>query len=132
MNKKTISSFHIFFNTSKDILIWDGNCKFCQKCIDWLISRGGDEKLFLVPFQQIPYPPMNGEFEKECIQSIQFLKSTHEIFTGGDAFIEILFAVGYNKIARIMTKPILKNIINNLYFFMAKNRIFLSRFIKRK
>tara|TARA_B110000014_G_C19974811_1_gene504724 strand:+ start:144 stop:542 length:399 start_codon:yes stop_codon:yes gene_type:complete len=132
MHKKTISSLHTFFGTSKNILIWDGNCKFCQKCMNWLISKGGEKKIFLIPFQKIPYPPMSDEFKKECIQSIQLLKLNHEIFTGGDAISEILFAIEYKKIANMMRKPILRKFSNYLYVFIAKHRGLLSNFIRNK
>jgi len=132
MNKKTISSLHTFFKTSKNILIWDRNCKFCQKCIDWIISKGGEKKLYLIPFQEIPSPPMNDDFKKECIQSIQFLKPTHEIFNGGDAITEILFAIGYDNIATMTRKPILRQLVKYLYAFIAKHRGFLSSFIGDK
>tara|TARA_B100000686_G_scaffold34131_1_gene35725 strand:+ start:25240 stop:25638 length:399 start_codon:yes stop_codon:yes gene_type:complete len=132
MNKKTVTSLHTFFKTSKKILVWDGNCKFCEKCIDWIIAKGGEEKLFLIPFQEIPYPPMSDDFKKKCIKSIQFLKPTHEIFAGGDAITEILFTIGYKKIATMIRKPILRQFIKYLYIFIAKNRSFLSRFIRNK
>ncbi len=132
MHKKTISSLHTFFKTSKNILVWDGNCKFCQKCINWLISKGGKKKIFFIPFQEIPHPPMSDEFKKECMQSIQFLKPTHEIFAGGDAISEILFAIGYMNIATMMRKPKLRKLSNYLYDFIAKQRSLLSSFIRNK
>ena len=132
MDKKATSPIHIFFNTSKDILIWDGNCLFCKECMKWIISKGVDKKIFSIPFQEIPYPPMSDEFEKECLKSIQLLKSNRKILTGGDAISEILFSIGYKKIAILMTKPILRKINNYLYFFVAKHRGFLSNFIRKK
>lgn len=104
------------------ILLWDGECPFCKKCVD-LLSKLDERGLILpLPYQEVPSPPMNEAFREQCRRAIQLIAPGQKPVSAGRAFLGLLSLLGWKKSAAIMSAAPFAYAVEILYWLIARNR----------
>src|SRR5438445_280729 len=47
-------------------VFWDGTCGFCRRAVDWIKRQDRHDRLFPVPYQVAPRPPMTEALARRC------------------------------------------------------------------
>lgn len=113
------------------ILLWDGSCDFCRKCVEWMKARDATERIKPIPYQDIPSPPMTEAFRARCGRSIQLFLPGRPALSGGKAALAVLSLLGWNRTAACLSSPPLVWGAEIFYRLVARNRRFLGRVIFR-
>ncbi len=113
------------------ILLWDGACDFCRRCIEWMMARDAAGRIKPVPYQDVPSPPMTETFRARCGRSIQLFLPGRPALSGGKAALAVLSLLGWKKTAACLSLPPLVWGVDVLYRLVARNRWFLGRVLFR-
>ena len=113
------------------ILLWDGTCDFCCRCVEWMKARDTTGRIKPVPYQDVPSPPMTEAFRVRCGRSIQLFLPGRSPLSGGKAALAVLSLLGWKKTAACLSRPPLVWGIDVLYRLIARNRGFIGRVIFR-
>ncbi|TDM07898.1 thiol-disulfide oxidoreductase DCC family protein [Macrococcus lamae] len=103
-----------------NVVIYDGDCGFCQYWIRWLLKLDRNEELMFADqysnfFQKLPV---------QRTDSIMFVEN-HKIYFESQAIIEILSVTGYRKLAA--TGRLIPGIVRDgVYRMIAKYRHHLA------
>ena len=113
-------------------LIYDDTCPICLSAVD-KISQKGQENIKLTPLSTIgscslnSLPPLN-ELQKE----MHIITSDGKVFKGALAVTVLCNMLpGYKILGKILNLPIIAPLSDYLYRFIARNRYYLSVFIKK-
>ncbi|KAA1037615.1 DUF393 domain-containing protein [Macrococcus equipercicus] len=99
-----------------NVVIYDGDCGFCQYWIRWLLKHDSNERLLFADqysafFQSLPV---------RTADSVMLIAGRHS-YTKSDAVIEILAAIGCRKLA-FAGRLVPKVLRDALYEIIAKYR----------
>lgn len=111
------------------ILLWDGACEFCRKCVEWIRTRDASGRIKPIPYQEIPSPPMTGPFRERCGRSIQLFLPGRPALSAGRAALAVLSLLGWRKTAAFLTVPPLIWGVEAAYRIVARNRTLFSRLV---
>lgn len=111
---------------AKPTLIYDGDCNFCQYCVDYL------KKIILSEVKFIPYQQETLHLKAaDCATSIHLVVSTDEVYTGAAAGFKTLSYGHSNRGWWLYQKlPGLAPISEKLYLWVTKHRSFCHRLAK--
>jgi len=111
------------------LLLWDGQCDFCKRSVEWLHKKASDK------FVPLPYQEQKTWLPSEIYSDSKnqfYLRSPQgEYLGGGDAVIKLFEVMGWKIISRLLGLPGLRQLTKIIYQVVAKNRDFLSRFLFR-
>ncbi len=114
--------------TGETWLIWDGECGFCRRCVDWLRAHDGERYFRITPFQTCPSPPMTPELLAESERAVQLVTRDGEQISGGRAVLFILHTIGWHPaLMRIAVTPPFVWIVEGGYHIVSRNRAFFSK-----
>ncbi len=119
-------------STTKEFLLWDGDCGLCEKCAAWITKNNTQKSIIIMPFQLADNPPMTPLLYEQCSRSIQFISANGDIEHGADALIRVLECTKYRWITPIMRHKFIKPIVELMYYFVAQNRKKISRILGLK
>ncbi|WP_433784756.1 thiol-disulfide oxidoreductase DCC family protein [Actinomycetospora sp. CA-101289] len=71
-------------------LVFDGECGFCTRCVDWLRRLDPQGKIDVQPFQAEGVPASIGATVEECQGAVQFLGPDGVRRSGADAVNAVL------------------------------------------
>jgi predicted DCC family thiol-disulfide oxidoreductase YuxK len=111
----------------KAILLWDGECLFCKKCVEQLIKLDEKGQILPLPYQEVPSPPMCEALKVRCQRAIQLIAPGQNPTSAGRAFLGILSLLGWKKSAAIMSAAPFVYAVEFLYWLIARNRRLMSR-----
>jgi hypothetical protein len=88
-----------------------------------------DDRLYLVPFQEAPYPPMTRELHDACVHSMHVLTADGELLRAGRATLFVLERTtpGWRTFARVFRYVPLLWFVELGYWIVARNRRLFSR-----
>ena len=115
-------------NVARSTLIYDGECSFCVRCVEWL-KRITKDQVECLPFQ-----PSRERFPQilieDCERSIHWVDSKGNVFKGAEAIFRILACVPGRTWPLWMYEntPGFALVAERVYRMVSKNRKFL-RFI---
>jgi predicted DCC family thiol-disulfide oxidoreductase YuxK len=111
------------------LVLWDKDCGFCRRSVQWLERRDAEHKLELVPFQEAPSPPMTPALYQACQKAAHVLTPDGRALRAGRAALYILAELGHPTWAAILAWPPFIWAIELGYFLIARNRKLFSRFM---
>lgn len=113
---------------SKHLVLWDGECGFCRRCVVWLRKHARGHSLEFCPYQEADLTP---ELRKACSQSIHVIKMDGEILKGGRAALFLGRFTRWSRLARMGEWPIFLPFVELGYSIVAKNRPFFSKLVMK-
>ena len=114
---------------TRPILLWDGACEFCRKCVEWISARDASGIIKPIPYQEIPSPPMTGPFRESCGRSIQLFLPGAPPLSAGRAALAVLSLLGWRKTTAFLATPPLIWGVEAAYRIAARNRALFSRIV---
>lgn len=113
-------------------VLWDGECGFCRRSIDWLMARDRSEQLRAVPYQQAPSPPMTPELADACARAVHLVAPDGRVYRAGRAVLKALEIAGYRFWAGLLRLPPLIWFVELGYWIVARNRRWASKVMFRR
>jgi predicted DCC family thiol-disulfide oxidoreductase YuxK len=111
------------------LVLWDGDCGFCARCVDWALERGAGEALLFLPYQVVPSPPMTPGLAEACSRAVHVLGADGRTLRAGRACLAVLERCGWRRAARVLRWPPLVWAVEVGYRLVAANRGFFSRWL---
>jgi len=112
-------------------IVWDGECGFCRRAVEWALARDRERRFEAVPYQALPSPPMTSELRAACRAAVHVRTTDGTWLRGGRACLFVLARIGWPRLARLAALPPLVWIIDAGYRVVAANRPFFSRLLAR-
>jgi len=112
-------------------LIWDGQCGFCQRSIEWVRARDRDGLFRPLPYQEAPSPPMTPELYERARRAVQVIMPDGSVLAAGMAAAFVLEKLGYRRLARFMRWRWIAPVTEWGYRWVARNRGWLGRLVFR-
>jgi len=108
------------------LLLWDGQCDFCRRSVEWLHKKAPD-KFVPLPYQKQEswLPP---EIFEDCKRQFYLRTPQGKYLGGGRAAIKLFDLLGWKLLSRLLGLPGFCHLTEVLYRLVARNRDFLSRF----
>ena len=113
----------------KHWILWDGDCGFCRRTVNWALRRDRGGVFHALPYQEAPSPPMSPELAAECRKAVHVLTREGRVLRAGRATLFILEHAGWGLFARLLALPPLVWGVEGVYWVVASNRDFFARFL---
>jgi predicted DCC family thiol-disulfide oxidoreductase YuxK len=110
-------------------LLWDGECGFCRRAVDWANRRDRAGRLHACPFQQAPSPPMTPELALACERAVHVVTPDGKAVGAGKACLVVLALIGWKRQAILLSLPPMIWLIELGYWIVARNRTLFSRWM---
>jgi predicted DCC family thiol-disulfide oxidoreductase YuxK len=122
----------ILYPDGRHWLIWDGECGFCRRAVEWFARRDRRGLFRIVPFQECPTPPMTPRLRKQSQRAIQVITRQGKQRSAGRAVLFALQEIGWHpRLARLAQRPPFIWLVELAYWIVARNRPFFSRLVLR-
>jgi predicted DCC family thiol-disulfide oxidoreductase YuxK len=109
------------------LLLWDGQCGFCRRSVEWAERRDSARVLEAVPYQQAPSPPMTPELRAACARAVHVVTPDGRTLRAGRACLYVLEQIGFRGLARLLSLPPLVWLVESGYWVVARNRGLASK-----
>jgi len=114
--------------TDKTWIFWDGQCGFCRRSVDWLLSQVHDANDYIArPYQTAPRPPMTDAIYAACPDAVHIVLPDGTVQRGGEACLTLLADSNIKFAASMLKVPPLSWLVEPGYSFVANNRMTLSK-----
>lgn len=110
----------------KHLVLWDGDCGFCRRSVQWLQKHDRFGSLRFEPSQSAHISP---ELRAACRDSIHVVKSDGEILRAGRAALFCGRQTRWHRLARLAQWPIFLPLVEIGYGWVARNRHIVSKFV---
>ncbi len=112
----------------KAVLIYDGDCEFCQGSKNWIQKRQIPGEFEYLPCQseerQQRFPQIS---RNECMTALQLVLPGGHILSGAEAIPEILLRLkGWHWLEKIFRIGLFRKCAPYIYDWVAHHRYFLS------
>lgn len=107
---------------NKHWVLWDAECGFCRRSVDWLLARDGRGVLIAVGYQEAPSPPMTPELRSACGEAVHVVTCSGRVLRGGRAVLFLLGEIGWVRTARFLSLPPMVWAVEVGYRLVARNR----------
>lgn len=114
------------------LLLWDGECGFCRRSVEWAERHDTEHTFRAMPYQQAPSPPMTSELGAACARAVHVLTPEGKLLRAGRACLWVLERTGYPLLARLLALPPLVWVVEVGYWLVARNRRLASRLMFRR
>lgn len=114
----------------KWILVWDGDCGFCRRSVEWALARDKERKLVAKPYQgcQDWLPPKVWALSRE---QFHLISPQGVVWGNGAAASRLLDLIGLSSVSAALELPVLSFLTSVGYRVVAKNRRLFSRLFFR-
>jgi predicted DCC family thiol-disulfide oxidoreductase YuxK len=119
-------------DSGQHYLLWDGRCGFCRRSVEWIKRRDEDDRLFAVPYQEAPSPPMTPALSEACAKAVHVVTDDGRTYRAGRAVLFALDVIGHHFWAKVLATPPLVWFVELGYWIVARNRMLFSKFIFRR
>jgi predicted DCC family thiol-disulfide oxidoreductase YuxK len=116
----------------RDWIVWDGECGFCRRAVDWALARDRAGRFEAVPYQALSEPPMTPELRAACRDAVHVRTADGRWLRAGRACLFVLERIGWPWVARVAAWPPFIWIVELGYRVVARNRPFFSRWLARR
>ena len=111
-------------------LIYDGECRFCCKWINYWTKKVNIPNLKPLSFQQINIKDYNSNLSLDDVRKEIYLFYNQKTYRGAEAVFYLYYLGGYKLLYRLfLYLPGFSLISKIIYHFIAKNRYFFSKFL---
>ena len=109
-------------HAEKSFLIWDGDCAFCARCVQF-IQRRIHTSATIVAHQKADLEVL-GLTTEQCNQALQWVDSDGRIRSGSRAVAELLKSADrvWSVLGVLIDLPIIRLFSSAIYKLIAKNR----------
>ena len=114
------------------LVLWDGQCAFCRRAVEWAQRRDTGNTLQVLPYQQAPSPPMTPELKAACARAVHVLTPDGQMLKAGRACLYVLGEIGFRGLARLLSLPPLIWLVECGYWLVARNRALASKVLFRR
>jgi len=114
------------------LLLWDGQCGFCRRSVQWAERHDSGNSFRAVPYQEAPSPPMTPALRAACARAVHVLTPDGRILRAGRACLWVLERTGHRLLARVLALPPLVWFVELGYWLVARNRQLASRWLFRR
>ena len=111
---------------SSALVLWDGACGFCRRCVAWMERRDAAGRFEAVPYQQAPSPPMTPALADACARAVHVVFPDGRVLRGGRAVLAVLGGLGVPGMGLLARRPFIWP-IELVYRVVAANRLAFSR-----
>lgn len=108
------------------LLLWDGQCGFCRRCVRWMERRDTAGVFEAMPYQEAPSPPMTPALAAACDRAVHLVLPDGRQLKAGRAVLHVLARLGYPGM-RLLALPPLVWMVEAAYWVVARNRLAFSR-----
>ena len=108
-------------------IVWDGECGFCRRAVDWALARDRGRCFEAVAYQAVSSPPMTPELRAACRIAVHVHTTDGRWLRGGRACLFVLERIGWPRLARLAATPPLVWLVELGYRVVAANRPVFSR-----
>jgi predicted DCC family thiol-disulfide oxidoreductase YuxK len=112
------------------ILLWDGECGFCRRSVEWVLRQDKEKKISALPFQSAK-EWISSEILGASQRQAHLVSPTGEVLGGGDAAIKILEIIGHSFSSKVLALPVISSLTGLGYRLVAQNRRLASRLFYR-
>ncbi len=112
-------------NTGNKIsLIYDSQCEFCRRSVEWLSSRDDKKILRFVPCKSEERMKEFLEItEEECMSGVQVITSEKQKISGFDGIAYVMrFLRGTKLLGTMLGLPMVRIVGKRVYSWVARNR----------
>jgi predicted DCC family thiol-disulfide oxidoreductase YuxK len=113
----------------RHLLLWDGRCGFCQRCVTWLMRQRGAESFQPLPYQTAASPVVTPEIRRASAHAMHVLSTDGRVLKAGRASLFILEQLGWRWTARVLSRPPFVWFVELAYKLVAANRNRISRLL---
>src|SRR5581483_4004938 len=82
-------------NGKRHLILYDGDCGFCQRVVGWTLARDRRGVLAASPYQAAPAPPMTPALEAACASAVHVFTRDGRTLRGGRACLFVLGELGW-------------------------------------
>lgn len=112
----------------RHLVLWDGECGFCRRSVEWLAAHDKRGALDYRPYQSVELAP---SLKEACSQAMHVIKTDGTVIRGGRAMMFCGLFTPFSGWARIGLWPIFLPFIEIGYKFVANHRTLISKFFFR-
>ena len=109
----------------RHLVLWDGECGFCRRSVEWLAAHDRRHALEFKPYQDVELAP---SLRAACERAMHVITSDGQVLSGGRAMMFCGQFTRFSGWARLAQWPIFLPFIELGYKFVARNRDLISRF----
>lgn len=109
----------------KPLVLWDGHCGFCGRCVAWALSHDPEGRLDFEPYQEVDGLP--DDLRDACSRAVHVVTPDGEVLRAGRACLFVLGRIGWPRTAALLRLPPFVWCIELGYKIVAANRGRLSR-----
>ena len=117
---------------ARHLLIFDGDCAFCRRCIGYARALDSHSRFRFEPFQSAQHPLLSPDVRARCEKAVHLITTRGQILSGGRACFFVLEEAMDNRLAkrlaRLMRSFPLAIPVEVGYWIVARNRGFFSKF----
>ncbi|CEK15360.1 hypothetical protein CWRG_01132 [Chthonomonas calidirosea] len=110
-------------------ILWDGECGFCRRTVEWLLRRDRQHLFEAVPYQTAQDPRLTPELRRACAQAVHVITADGKVLRGARAVLFLLESIGGGKLARWASYPPLVWLLEAAYRFVANHRDIFDRLL---
>ena len=108
----------------RHLVLWDGECGFCRRSVEWLAAHDKRGALDFKPYQSVELAP---SLKQACSHAMHVIKADGEIIKAGRAMMFCGLFTPLRGWARIGAWPIFLPFVELGYKFVAHNRTLVSK-----
>lgn len=116
---------------NRPLLLWDGDCGFCCRSVEWLRARDPGGRIETFPYQRVPSPPMTPQLYERCGRAVQLVQPDGSVLSAGRAVLAALRIIGWRRTAAVFSLPPFVWAVETGYWMVARNRSFFTRLLFR-
>lgn len=109
---------------ARHLVLWDGDCGFCRRSVEWLAAQDKRGALEFKPYQSVDLAPSLAE---SCSHAVHVIKADGEVIRAGRAMMFCGLYTRFSGWARIAMWPIFLPFIEIGYKFIASHRMLVSK-----
>lgn len=115
----------------KWVVLWDGDCGFCRRSIEWVKSKDKHGVLYMTPYQQHMEWLPNTIYVMSKKQ-VHLMSPTGQFWGGAIAAQKVLDLIGYHSLSTFLGLPGARFFSDWSYRLVARNRLLFSKLFFRK
>jgi len=113
----------------RHLLLWDGECGLCRRCVRWIGVRDRAGLFETVPYQELPSPPMTPDLALACAGAVHVFTRDGARLRGGRAVLFVTEHLGWRRTSRALSFPPMVWLVELGYRLVARNRRLVSRLL---
>ncbi len=111
---------------ARHLVLWDGECGFCRRSVEWLAANDKRGALEFKPYQSVELAP---SLREACKSAVHVIKADGTVIKAGRAMMFCGTFTRFSGWARIALWPVFMPFIELGYKFVARNRMLVSKFL---